>query len=75
MWYVLCVIVGSLIGFLIAALLREPTDIPKNIGTLNVMESDDGPYLFVELNEPAYRLYNDQIISMDVKAIHTNSQK
>lgn len=76
MWYVISVLMGLAVGFIISRIMSKPKNIPRNIGVLNVVESDDGaPYLFVELKEPAYQLYNERVVTMDVKAVYTNSQK
>lgn len=76
MWYIVCFILGLLIGFIFCRFISKPKKITNNIGLLNVVESDDDPpYLFVELEEPVYKLYDKQVISMNVKLIRTNSQK
>lgn len=76
MWYVISVLMGLAVGFISSRIIFKPKNIPRNIGVLNVVESDDGPpYLFVELKESAYQLYNERVVTMDVKAVYTNSQK
>lgn len=74
MWYILCVLGGILLGFIISTLIRKPTQLPKNVGTLKVVESDDGPpYLFVELEEDARYLFSERLVSMKVKSIRPDS--
>ena len=76
MWYMIGVLMGLIVSFIFSRILSKPKNIPRNIGVLNVVESDDGPpYLFVELKESAYQLYNERVVTMDVKAVYTNSQK
>lgn len=56
MIYVMCGVIGTLLGFLFAVLLRKR----KKIGTLRMDQSDPNevPYLFLELDPDGMRKIN-----------------
>ena len=72
-WYVLCVILGAIVGAVIAfrIFLRS-----KSSGQLRVNDTDlDGPYLFLQLQASPYELMKKNFVTLEVKIDKTNSQK
>ena len=56
MFYVMCGVIGTLFGFMIAVLLQKR----KKIGALRMDQSDptEAPYLFLELDPDGMRKIN-----------------
>lgn len=66
---VLCAIISSVITFKVV--LSQ-----KSHGELLFNDSDpDGPYLFLQLKTTPYEIMTKRSVMLEVKPIHTNSQK
>lgn len=56
-------LVGTVIGFILGKILSRP----KAIGTIRIDRSDDdGPYLFLELDQPIHTFENEKHVYVEI---------
>lgn len=57
-------VVGAVMGYILAKGLSRP----KTIGTIRIDRSDDdGPYMFLELDEPVSAFSNEKHVCVEIK--------
>lgn len=63
MEYVLVFALGLLAGILVEVFLSKG---PKGVGTLKIVQTEEGPYLFLELNDEVESLYGRKVVSVTI---------
>lgn len=60
---ILFLLIGLVLGFILATLICRP----KTIGTLKIVKmEDETPYLFLDLDEEIDKFYSNQYVHMKV---------
>lgn len=57
-------LVGMFMGYILGKFLSRP----RSIGAIRIDRSDkDGPYLFLELEQPIYMFENEKYVNVEIK--------
>lgn len=62
-FYILILIAGITFGIIFSKLIAKH---PKHVGTLMVIDTEEGPQLFVELNQGIHMFINEERITLDI---------
>ena len=60
---ILVLLLGFCLGVIFTINARK---LPKNVGTLMVIDTDEGFQLFVELNQEIYMFKNEKQVTLDI---------
>lgn len=67
------ILIGIVIGFIIGAVVVTIFDASRMFGTVVVVNSDEGPYMFLELDKQPGDMANKKFVCFRVKFKDPNS--